>query len=196
MRTQKARHTIKENFSFFKSWARSPRTTGSIIPSTSSIGHTMGGYINLERDGYIVEIGAGTGALTQGLLKSGIHYKRIILVELNKNLVKHLNRKFPDVLVIHGDAQKLEELLPEHIKKDVQAIVSGLPFVSLPKKISYNILQAIEKLLPEKGIFLQFTYRPWKSPLKSANFIGERIGREFFNFPPAAIWSYRKKENS
>lgn len=196
MQNPKFRHSVKEAFSFLKSWAKNPRVTGSVVPSTPLIGQCMGENLDRDKEGYIIEIGVGTGTLTQGLLKAGISYKKLVLVEINKNLVKHLHRKFPDLLVIHGDAQELERILPKHIKDNIYAIVSGLPFVSLPKKIGSNILRSIERLLPEEGIFLQFTYRLWKNPLKDSNFEAQRIGRELFNLPPATIWSYRKKKNS
>ncbi len=197
MKKQSPLYTLKERFSFLKSWVKNPRAMGSIIPSSPAIGKLMGKHIKLQ-DSYVIEIGAGTGTLTQGLLKTGIPAKNLILVEINKSLIKHLRRKFPQLTIIQGDAQNLQEILPDYTKGKISTIVSGLPFVSLPKKVSYNILKSIEIILPENGKFLQFSYLLWKSPIKveKFGFHAQLLGRELFNFPPATVWEYSKKPAS
>lgn len=48
----------------------------------------------------IVEIGPGTGALTEELIK---HSKNLILIEIDNELVEELQEKFPDIKIINKD---------------------------------------------------------------------------------------------
>lgn len=200
---KKSLKKIKENVAFLGSWAKNPRTTGAIAPSSPAIGRLMGRFLIRQKifsensTAYVVEIGAGTGSLTKGLLDAGVDPSRLILIELNSNLAQVLQKKYPHIMTIHGDAQYLKDLLPSKVVNNLAAVVSGLPFVSLPKKVSETILNEVSNLLPPAGCLLQFSYLPRKSPIdgRKFSFKAKRLGRALVNIPPATVWAYIKEEN-
>src|SRR3954454_2745885 len=75
----------------------------------------------------VVELGAGTGALSpaiRGRLSPGSRY---IAVEVDGELVAHLRRRMPWLEVLHGDAADLATLLGGAGVGPVDVVVSSLP---------------------------------------------------------------------
>ncbi len=86
-------------------------------------------YAELAPDDYVLEIGPGPGNLTKALAaKAG----RVFAVEVDPVLAADLHGLFHNVVVIKGDALKVE--LPEYNK-----IVSNLPY-QISSKITYRLL--------------------------------------------------------
>lgn len=184
---------------FFKRWLRNPLSLGAILPSSSRTARFLAKEVwkahqkAIEAGGCIVEIGAGTGCFTAALLESGIPPKQLIAVELDKRLFEYLKTRFPNIQTVCGDAQKLEKIIPSHMLKQLTAVVSGIPMVSIPKKVQSNIMTGALKYLRSTGAFYQFTYSPFSSiPAKKYGLKANRLGTVFFNVPPATIWSYKK----
>ena len=72
-----------------------PRPVGSAVPSSRFLARRMAGLIPRSPRGYVVELGAGTGAITAALLARGIPPERILSVERSETMVKLLKRRFP-----------------------------------------------------------------------------------------------------
>ena len=78
---------------------------------------------NIEKNDRIIEIGGGIGILTRSLVKTGA---KITVIEKDRKLADYLQKTYPEVNVIEGDA--LKEDFPEHDK-----IVANLPYsISTP----------------------------------------------------------------
>ncbi|RDK03551.1 methyltransferase [Paraburkholderia lacunae] len=107
-------------------------------------------------DGLVIELGGGTGTVTQALLESGVTPERLIVVERAPAFVHHLRNRFPDVPVVHGDAARLAHFLPPDVRID--AIVSCLPLRSLPRHETAVIVEQWHQVLGENGVVIQFTY--------------------------------------
>jgi len=52
----------------------------------------------------VVELGGGTGAITEALLERGIHPERLLVLERNPELYALLLARFPEVEIVRGDA--------------------------------------------------------------------------------------------
>ncbi|MBX7146486.1 MAG: methyltransferase [Alphaproteobacteria bacterium] len=182
---------FKELGVFFKSWLRSPLQIGAIFPSSRDLAKAIVEQIPDEDDGLIIELGAGTGAITQALLDSGIDPQRLIIIERDDNFFLYLKKKFPELLIINGSAEHLEELL-DFKNHRVQAIVSSLPFMSMKQFQQWAIIKPCFRVLGYNAPFIQFTYS-FSSPLpyKDFNLSAELKKRVFTNFPPASIWVYK-----
>jgi 16S rRNA (adenine1518-N6/adenine1519-N6)-dimethyltransferase len=86
-------------------------------------------YAELKPSDHVLEIGAGTGNLTEILAKrAGWVYS----IEVDGDLVNGLKGRFSNVDVISGDALKVE--IPNYNK-----VVSNLPY-QISSKITYRIL--------------------------------------------------------
>ena len=86
-------------------------------------------YAELEPEDNVLEIGPGTGNLTEALASRAGH---VYAVEIDPDLAAQLSGRFSNVQVIKGDALKVE--LPHYNK-----IVSNLPY-QISSRITYRLL--------------------------------------------------------
>ena len=61
----------------------------------------------------MLELGPGTGAVTEALLKRGLREDRLVAIERNPNLAQLLRETFPRAQIITGDAWELDDLLAQ-----------------------------------------------------------------------------------
>lgn len=182
---------IKERAVFLRQWLRHPLRMGAIAPSSRALSQLMCQAVNPHPEEYMIELGAGTGSLTEQLLARGVDPQRLIVIEMDPFLCSYLEKKFPDVQVICGDACHLDDLIPAPFKGHVSAVVSGLPLKVIPQKKVDQIVTSSFRVLSPHGQFLQFTYS-LMAPF-SAQTLGlaqERVGQIFFNLPPASVWRF------
>ena len=140
---------------FAREWAGGPAAIGAICPSSRRLAAQIARQVP-PGDGVVVELGGGTGAVTQALLENGVTPQRLIVVERSAAFVAHLRRRFPAVAVVRGDAARLSALLPRDLRVD--AIVSCLPLRSLPRHVTAAIVAQWRHVLDERGVVIQFTY--------------------------------------
>src|SRR5215207_8736368 len=86
-----------------------PAAVGAVWPSSSQLAKGMAACVPADGKGSIVELGGGTGAVTQALLERGIAPERLLVVERSPAFVQHLRARFPSVKVVEGDATKLAD---------------------------------------------------------------------------------------
>ncbi len=143
---------------FFTQWLRSPAQVGAAFPSSVFLARKIAQVVRtLDCSGYIVELGAGLGAVTAQLLKSGIPQERLIVIERSPLMVSQLRSQFPNLTVIEGDATSLSEYLEDYLGH-IEVVVSSLPLRSLSGIARGKIFSELQRLLPEQGAFIQYTY--------------------------------------
>ncbi len=155
---------------------------------TAVLGHRI--------NSHVIELGAGTGAVTSQLLRNGVEPGKLTLVEIDAQLGGHLRRRFPDVDVVIGSAQDLAKLWKERNGESIGAIVSTLPMRLFSKKLIYLVMKNSLQVLDDGGMFVQFTYRQ-TSPVperivRALKLKAWRYTRVWLNLPPAAIWVYER----
>ena len=184
---------IREGEVFFKQWLRSPKSMGSILPSSQSLARALANEVAWKPGQYVVELGGGTGAITQGLIERGIPKDRVIVVELETHLFEYLRDRFPESRVIQGDATRLDEILAHHEINDISTVISGLPMVGMPRPFQKAIVDQAMAAMKQKGFMLQYTYSPI-DPLPSAqlNVRGKLARFVLWNLPPAHVWKYSR----
>lgn len=174
-----------------------PKTVGAVFPSSSFLGDKMIERINFEKAKYIVEYGPGTGVFTEKLIKNRNPKTIILLVENNKDFYSLLKEKYKDkdnVFIVYGSAENIEQYLKDYDIPYVDYIISGLPFSSLPKNVSSNILSNTCKILKGDGEFITFQYTKLKKGFINQFFQMIDIKREYRNFPPAYIFRCTKSK--
>jgi phosphatidylethanolamine/phosphatidyl-N-methylethanolamine N-methyltransferase len=181
---------------FIAAWIRSPLKMGAALPSSRILARAMAAEVDTSRDGAIVELGAGTGVVTHALLEAGIPRSRLLVVEREKKLHALLHSTFHDVRILCADALELENVIKQAGVQKVNAIVSSLPFISMPAAVRKGIQEQMAKAIGDDGIIIQFTYGP-KSPisastLKRCGLEGKRTKLVLLNVPPAHVWVYKK----
>lgn len=169
-----------------------PRSVGAACPSSRQLAKAVADVVPLTTtQGLVVELGAGTGIVTDALLKSGLTPERLVAIERSVTLADYLRRRFPASQVIAGDALYLSELLGDngHI---VDAIILSLPFRTLPTKTVQGVVEQIDNLLKTGGHLIQFTYDlSGKSPYLPTYFKQVFSKIVWNNLPPARINVYQ-----
>jgi phospholipid N-methyltransferase len=180
-------------------WQRSlsnPLQVCSLFPSSPFVGRAMTQVIAERPEPHVIELGAGTGAVTRQLMRNGVAAGDLTLVEIDSHLGGHLRRTFPDVDVMIAPASQLGTLWRERTGPPAGAVVSTLPMRLFSKRMIYLVMKNSLSVLAPGGKFVQFTYRT-QSPvpprvLRALNLRAWRYTRVWLNLPPAAIWVYER----
>lgn len=187
----KKRH--EDKFLFVKALVRNPQKTGAFLPSSDALAHLIARQVDVSQVGYVVELGAGTGALTRGLLNAGLDPQKLVLVEYCEKMATYLRHKFPESHVVCGDAWALETILSDHRITPVHTIISGIPLLNFSEVQKKKLLQSCLHVLSPEGQVLQFTYGPLTPfPYRSLGLFARRVGFVLANFPPATVWQYSR----
>ncbi len=192
-RVSEARAKLGDEARFIKSWIDNPARTGSVTPSSPALARRMASFVDPALPGPVIEIGPGTGPVTEALIERGIAEERLILVEYSPDFCALLRKRFPRATVIEGDAYALSKTLAGHLNDKAIAVVSSLPLFNQPPAMRSALAKEAFTLLIDGAPFIQFTYSvvspvPRKgSGLKA--FVSDWVLR---NIPPARVWVYRQ----
>ena len=105
---------------------------GAVMPSGRLLARTMAQYVDIDSEGPVIELGPGTGAITNALIAHGVEQKRLVLVEYNPGFCALLRDRYPQATVVQGDAYALRDSLWDVLSAPASAVVSGLPLVTKP----------------------------------------------------------------
>jgi phosphatidylethanolamine/phosphatidyl-N-methylethanolamine N-methyltransferase len=153
----------------------------------------MARYVDPKVEGPVVELGPGTGPVTEALVTRGIDPARLVLVEFNPDFSRLLRQRYPSATVVQGDAYGVRRLLEGLLKQPAAAIVSGLPLVTKPMRMRVRLLHEALGIMRPGAPFIQFTYSTMPPiPRTLARVQTEASERIWMNLPPARVWVYRK----
>lgn len=187
---------------FIKAWLDNPLTTGAVSPSGRFLARSMAQHVDPAQDGLVVELGPGTGPVTQALIRRGVAQERLVLVEFDPSFCRLLERRFPRATIIQGDAIRLRETLAGKIAEPVAAVVSSLPLLNMPDAQRLSLLSDAFGLMSPHGRFIQFTYglvSPMPKKPKGCcpiPFSAQVSAPVWLNLPPARVWVYRPADES
>ena len=186
---------LDDEVRFLRSWIERPLTTGAVAPSGKILARAMARYVDPNSDGPVVELGPGTGPVTEALVEAGVAPSRLILVEFNSGFCRILRARYPQATVVEGDAYSLRLLLEALLLQPAAAVVSSLPLVTKPVRQRLRLIRDAFDLMLPGAPFVQFTYAV-ASPLprQLGGFSAEASERIWMNIPPARVWVYRKSE--
>jgi phosphatidylethanolamine/phosphatidyl-N-methylethanolamine N-methyltransferase len=184
---------LDDEVRFIRSWIERPLTIGAVTPSGKILARTMARYVDPDSDGPVVELGPGTGPVTEALVQAGVAPSRLVLVEFNAGFCRILRSRFPDATLVQGDAYSLRRLLETLLLEPAAAVVSGLPLITKPLKMRLRLIRDAFDLMLPGAPFVQFTYSV-ASPLprRLGGVSVEASERIWMNIPPARVWVYRK----
>jgi phosphatidylethanolamine/phosphatidyl-N-methylethanolamine N-methyltransferase len=183
----------REAAQFFVNWLAAPRMMGAVAPSSHALARAMAQEVD-RKDGYVIEMGGGTGSITAGLLESGISPERLIVIERDPGMFKTLRMRFPNVRVLLGDAAEMRKLVAPFGVTKAAAIVSCIPLVTVPEDVRDSVIRESMELLQDNGPIIQFTYSPF-APLEYRKYglAGRVTARVWLNLPPAVVWRFERK---
>jgi phosphatidylethanolamine/phosphatidyl-N-methylethanolamine N-methyltransferase len=184
---------LDDEVRFIRSWIEKPLTTGAVTPSGRALARTMAAYVDPARPGPIIELGPGTGPVTEALLAQGVDPSRLVLVEFDPTFCRLLRARYPQATVVQGDAYGLRRLLAGLLQQPAAAVVSGLPLFTKPLKLRLRLLFEAFGLMSPGAPFIQFTYAAVPPiPKRLDRVRAEASERIWMNIPPARVWVYRR----
>jgi phosphatidylethanolamine/phosphatidyl-N-methylethanolamine N-methyltransferase len=181
---------------FLGLWLQKPLHIAATNPSSVRLADAVARRVEFGRPGPVLELGAGTGSLTRGLLRAGCPPDRIIALEREPRLAAMLRRDFREMTVIEGDATRIGECLAGRAD-GLCAVVSSLPIKWFPLAAQRAVVDPCLDLLGPGGRFLQLT-NAFSSPLPvdRLGIAGREIGRVWFHLLPTQIWSYSRRSEA
>ena len=184
---------LDDEVRFLRSWIEKPLHMGAVMPSSKLLARTMAQYVAVDSKGPVIELGPGTGAITNALLEHGVDQKRLVLVEYNPGFCALLRDRYPQARVVQGDAYALRASLDKVLDAPASAVVSGLPLVTKPMLTRLKLMRDAFMALAPGAPFVQFTYSVAPPIPKSLPGVStEASERIWMNLPPARVWVYRK----
>jgi phosphatidylethanolamine/phosphatidyl-N-methylethanolamine N-methyltransferase len=184
---------LDDEVRFIRSWIEKPLTTGAVTPSGKALARTMAAYVDPQRPGPIIELGPGTGPVTEALVAQGVDPSRLVLVEFDPTFCRLLRDRYPQATVVQGDAYSLKRLLAGIMQQPAAAVVSGLPLFTKPLRMRLRLLFEAFGLMSVGAPFVQFTYNAVPPiPKRLERVRAEASERIWMNIPPARVWVYRR----
>jgi len=183
---------LDDEMQFIRSWIEKPLSTGAVMPSSKALARTMARYVDAEASGPVIELGPGTGPVTEALVEHGIDQSRLILVEFNPDFCRLLRARYPEATVVQGDAYRLRRILEVYVLEPAAAVVSGLPLLTKPLRTRLRLMADAVGLLAPGAPFVQFTYAmvpPIPKALSGIRVVASEL--IWLNLPPARVWVYR-----
>lgn len=184
---------LDDEVRFLRSWIEKPLRMGAVMPSGKILARTMAQYVDVNSTAPVIELGPGTGAITNALIEHGIDQKRLVLVEYNPGFCALLRDRYPQARIVQGDAYALRASLGDVLGAPASAVVSGLPLVTQPMLKRLKLIRDAFLALAPGAPFVQFTYSVAPPIPKSLPGVStEASERIWMNLPPARVWVYRK----
>jgi phospholipid N-methyltransferase len=171
--------------------------TGAVVPSQRFLIDRMIEPIPPDYRGQIIELGAGTGALTQRLA-ARCPYATVIACEINAVLAKVTQHSLTAaglngrVQLISGAAEQVLSRIRRGEMNQPQFIVSGIPLGNLSRQAVLDLVHKVHRAIAPGGLYIQFQHSLLDRGKIKATFSRLRTIPVFLNFPPAVIYYAQK----
>jgi phosphatidylethanolamine/phosphatidyl-N-methylethanolamine N-methyltransferase len=183
--------TLADNMRFLRALITRPRSIGALFPSSPALAKAMARQIDPDA-GPVLEIGVGTGVISEAILEHGVAPASLTLLEYDEDLARHLAERFSQATVIQGDAFDLDNSLAGQRDMAFGAIVSSLPLLNHPVPRRRSYMETLTKRLTPAGVIIQFSYGPNAPVAAPPGYAVTRADLVLANIPPAQVWVYRK----
>lgn len=188
------------HLTFFGALIRNPRAVGAIVPSSASLARRM--VRDVAPASRVVELGPGTGVITREILARNGDRGSFLAIDVNRAFVDRIRRAWPGIDCVCASAEILPVLAAERGWPNVDHIVSGLPFATLPSATTRLILDGVHQVLRLGGTFTTFQYvHAYRVPSAAAfrREMSRRLGCQpsaqlvVRNVPPALVLTWHRR---
>ena len=184
---------------FSRAFLRDPLHVAALFPSFPPLCRQAIAPLPETGDPVVVDLGAGTGSVTDEVQKRLRGRGRHIAIEFDAEMAEVLRERHPEVEVICDDAHAaVEKLLAEGVRADLS--VSGLPWLATAPK-DRSIFPLLARLAAPGGAVTQLAHA-WIRFFPTAKQVQRNLEATFeevvvsrtvwLNAPPAVVYVARR----
>ena len=184
----------RDRIEFLRGFLRHPARVGSVVPSSHRLEQRLVRSAAIPQARTVVELGPGTGGTTAAFLQAMAPNARLLAIELDPSFHAHLRASLHDarLLLELGSAERLAGILAARRLPAPDAIVSGIPFSTLPADVSDRIAASVSQVLRPGGRFVAYQVRAHVAGFASP-YLGAPDKRwEWVNVPPVRVFTWVK----
>ncbi len=183
---------MRQRLAFALSYLRNPRHVGAIAPASRALAQAILNEVLRNDSRVLIEVGAGTGAITRALVPALDRLDRFVVIERDAGFARLLSSSFPELEVLNRCASSVDQLPLEPLAP--VTVVSSLPLISMPRAEVRRCVSAILALLAQRpgSRLIQYTYAaPHLRPFACIppGWRWRRVESIWANLPPATVWS-------
>jgi phosphatidylethanolamine/phosphatidyl-N-methylethanolamine N-methyltransferase len=180
-----------EKLLFLRKFIKHGKRVASFAPSSRALARAMCVPVDPAMPQVIIELGAGTGAVTREISRRMHPESRLIAIEIDAGFARHLRHAVPRAEVVVADVTDLPQTLASIGVNRFDLLLSGLPTPSLPKSLNMVVLQTLAAVSPS-ATFSQLTIMPWVyKPTYVRLFEEVRFNLVIKNAPPGGVYHCR-----
>jgi len=186
---------LADALAFLRGFAAQPMSVASVVPSSPYLEQGVVRATDLSRARCVVELGPGTGGSTRALLRAMAPQARLLAIELNPQFCSRLRQRVQDprLLVQEGSAADLGQHLERWGLPAPDAVVSGIPFSTLPTEVAHSIVSAIQVHLAPQGRFVAYQFRAHVAHYTRPVMGEPSFDWEWRNVPPMRVFRWVKR---
>ncbi|MDO8904628.1 class I SAM-dependent methyltransferase [Hydrogenophaga sp.] len=183
---------MRQRLAFALGYLRNPRHVGAIAPASRALAQAILAEVLRNDAQVLIEVGAGTGAITRALMPALDRLDRFLVIERDPGFARMLSAHFPELEVLNCCASSVDQL-PLDASAPV-TLVSSLPLLSMPKAEVQKCVSAMLSLMTHRpgSKLIQYTYAaPHLRPFANIPYgwRWRRVVSIWANLPPATVWS-------
>lgn len=137
---------------------KNPASVCALTPSSRRLARAMASGLEIDPDESVMELGPGTGALTDQIRHIIPGDGGYIGIELEQRFVRLLRERFPDLRFEHDTVTRAFQLHADSGTPPVKAVISGLPVSTMPVPVIDEIIGNLDRLLKPGSVFRMFQY--------------------------------------
>jgi phospholipid N-methyltransferase len=178
---------------FFLNFLRRPTLIGSVIPSSRFLERRIVEAACIPRSRIVVELGPGTGGTTRAILEALPRRAHLLAIEINPDFVSYLMaHPDPRLSFYFGSAAHIRRALEACDHRRPDAVVSGIPFSTMPAQAGRRILREIWDCLAPGGRFVTYQLMNRVALLEPRLMGSPDVQLECLNLPPLRVYSWQK----
>ena len=179
---------------FLREGFKDMKTTGAVTRSSKALCQGMIKPVDFSKARLIIELGAGDGVITKHILKSMHEDCKLISFEINPIFCEKLRQINDSRLIIAADsAENIGQYIESIGEKEVDYVISAIPFVTLPNELGYDIVGKCRQYLKKDGLFVQLHYSFLVKKIYMDIFNNLKIKFVPWNIPPAFVFICKKE---
>lgn len=211
--------SLRDKYLFFQQVASDFKDVGAVFPTGGSAARALCSEIRRRRGAKrILEVGCGTGPVTEQILESMSSEDRLTICDLNESFLNYVKNRFASEPKFKKKASQVDFYLGDITEYDHEnefdLVISSIPFTTLTAPLLRKVLDHYRYLLKPGGTmtYIEYAYfRDIRSALQPINkdehfeevsvIIRDMLDAHEYraelirsNFPPAFVRSLRFEE--